>query len=426
MYISKLHLKNFRNVAEATFRFRRNFTVVIGVNGKGKSTILQGLRIASGAFLLGIPEVKSRHIQDEEIRLKQETTYLASQTPVLVEATGMVSDENEITWRRRIPTGKRKTTSSAEDVGQIRELGLRKYEQMLAGGENGDHLDLPVIAFFGTSRVHGAARKRGSRIGRQIFKEGYHDWFEMKSSTFGFEEFLGSFEVLSEENREHSEGKEVLLNTILKANPQYLKRVAWANDELWLHVEMEGETSSTMPLSLHSDGVRTYTEMVAELAYRCIVLNGYKGANAVSDTKGVVLIDELDIHLHPSWQKHVVDDLQAAFPKIQFIATTHSPFIVQSLSEDELINLDYEGSVNPSSLSLEDVAEEIMGVESAFSIESETLESLSKNYLEVLDKSEKANRGIDETAVETLDEIESQISDPVSYTHLTLPTICSV
>ena len=92
--------------------------------------------------------------------------------------------------------------------------------------------------------------------------------------------------------------------------------------------------------TLHSDGIISYTEMVAELSYRCIVLNGSKQEKTIIDTNGVVMIDELDLHLHPNWQRHVVSDLKTAFPNIQFVATTHSPFIVQSLAKDELINLD--------------------------------------------------------------------------------------
>lgn len=91
-----------------------------------------------------------------------------------------------------------------------------------------------------------------------------------------------------------------------------------------------------------SDGYRNLVGMVADIAYRCIQLNPHLGELAVTETPGVVLIDELDLHLHPNWQKTVVRDLKQAFPRMQFIATTHSPFIVQSLGENELLNLDRE------------------------------------------------------------------------------------
>ncbi len=73
MIIQSLTLQNFRNIGkEQTFQFNRHFTVVIGVNGKGKSTLLHGLRIACGCFMLGLPknEVKTRTIQEEDIHLE--------------------------------------------------------------------------------------------------------------------------------------------------------------------------------------------------------------------------------------------------------------------------------------------------------------------------------------------------------------------
>jgi predicted ATP-binding protein involved in virulence len=81
------------------------------------------------------------------------------------------------------------------------------------------------------------------------------------------------------------------------------------------------------------------------------------------DGAGVVLIDELELHSHPRWQREVVEKLRTTFPNIQFIATTHSPFVIQSLRPGELINLDPEEFGEYSDKSIEDIAETVMGVE---------------------------------------------------------------
>jgi predicted ATP-binding protein involved in virulence len=116
-------------------------------------------------------------------------------------------------------------------------------------------------------------------------------------------------------------------------------------------------------------------------------LNGSKQERAIIDTSGVVMIDELDLHLHPNWQRHVVSDLKNAFPNIQFVATTHSPFIVQSLAKDELINLDLESGEeglesDPTNYGIEDVAEIEMGVENVARSEvfAEKVEVASQYY----------------------------------------------
>jgi predicted ATP-binding protein involved in virulence len=109
-----------------------------------------------------------------------------------------------------------------------------------------------------------------------------------------------------------------------------------------------------------SDGFKALINIVSEIAYRCIMLNGYLGREAVRLTPGVVLIDEVDLYLHPHWQRHVLQDLKEAFPNIQFIVTTHSPFIIQSVGEGQLISLDNDVDEAPDTLSLEEIAASYM------------------------------------------------------------------
>ncbi len=94
------------------------------------------------------------------------------------------------------------------------------------------------------------------------------------------------------------------------------------------------KTSGLMPFNNLSDGYRNMVGMVADIAHRASRLNPQYGADAARETSCVVLIDEIDLHLHLSWQRRVVGDLQKAFPKLQFIATIHSPFILQSIVID--------------------------------------------------------------------------------------------
>ena len=80
-----------------------------------------------------------------------------------------------------------------------------------------------------------------------------------------------------------------------------------------------------------SDGIRNIFAVVADIAYRCLLLNPALGENAAQETSGIVLIDEVDMHLHPAWQQTILSDLRKAFPRIQFIVTTHSPQVLSSI-----------------------------------------------------------------------------------------------
>lgn len=89
-------------------------------------------------------------------------------------------------------------------------------------------------------------------------------------------------------------------------------------------------------------------------------MNPHFKAEANLKSKGIALIDELDLHLHPKWQKTIVKQLKNTFPNIQFVTTTHSPFIIQETDEGELFNISEDGKISLSGAneySLEDVAE---------------------------------------------------------------------
>lgn len=156
-----------------------------------------------------------------------------------------------------------------------------------------------------------------------------------------------------------------------------------AEDLMGIFTDKEGQQHK-LAYSQLSDGYRNIIGLAADIAYRCIQLNPHLGENAVIDTPGIVLIDELDLHLHPNWQRQVVADLKNAFPNIQFVATTHSPFIVQSLEADELINLDKTVDTTPNDLSINEISVIFMGLESEFSEKSELLEQESISILQNL------------------------------------------
>ena len=119
----------------------------------------------------------------------------------------------------------------------------------------------------------------------------------------------------------------------------------------------------TLAFNALSHGQKNMLAIVADLAWRCAVLNPHLGADAARETPGIVLIDEIDLHLHPRWQRRVVGDLKRAFPKVQFIVTTHSPSVIQSLRPGELIKLDGGMRGEYSGKSVEDVLEAAMDID---------------------------------------------------------------
>ena len=104
---------------------------------------------------------------------------------------------------------------------------------------------------------------------------------------------------------------------------------------------MYREKEVIQPVSNLSAGYQSLIWMVFDIAYRMAVLNPFL-LSQVTETAGIVLIDELDMHLHPKWQWKVIDALRQTFPKVQFIATTHAPILFASAKDVWLIDIEQE------------------------------------------------------------------------------------
>jgi predicted ATP-binding protein involved in virulence len=105
-----------------------------------------------------------------------------------------------------------------------------------------------------------------------------------------------------------------------------------AREEMVISHPEQGE----LPVAMLSDGVRSMLGLVADIAFRAAKLNPNLGPYAAQETRGVVLIDEVDMHLHPAWQQRVLGQLMEAFPKIQFIVSTHSPQVLSSVKKENI------------------------------------------------------------------------------------------
>ena len=184
------------------------------------------------------------------------------------------------------------------------------------------------------------------------------------------------------------------------------------DEPLGLLVDKVGRTFEVFQLS---DGERAFLALGADLARRLTLAN--PGLANPLQGAGVVLIDELELHLHPRWQRTAVEKLRTTFPNIQFIATTHSPFVIQTLRPGELISLDDEIRADYADQSIEDISEEVMGVE---------LPQKSERYTKMLEAAEvyftllrSAARMTDtqevEAAKQKLDELSIPFSDDPAY-----------
>jgi len=327
MKLNKLRLKNFRGFEEITIDFQPHFNIIIGENGCGKTAVLEGLSIAAASFFLGIDGVSSREIQSDDIHLSNYKDNIEPQFPVQVECWGEIASES-LAWLRERKGSNNKTT--VVKAKNIKTLAQQIQDKVRAG----KNLNLPVIAYYSTNRlwINGKETSfvtKGSRF------RGYYNGLNPTSNNVLFTQwFKGKELVALQQGKEPFELK-VVRNAVSRCLSECQKLYFDLNEEALMMAFKDGRI---LPFKQLSDGVRNLLAMVADIAFRCTSLNPHLGQKAAFDTDGIVLIDELDLHLHPAKQQKVIFDLKTTFPKIQFIATTHSPLILSTVA-DNVISL---------------------------------------------------------------------------------------
>jgi predicted ATP-binding protein involved in virulence len=445
MRIDRLSITNFCCFEQREFEFHPGFNLVVGVNGSGKSTLFKALSISLGTWFLGFKnKLDKRSIEAGEPRLAilladgswtldgtqrmdgrvRKSGYdgkirLAEQYPVEISTTGTIIGLAEpVLWTR----------SKESEDGNTRygkASNLIKYAQELDSlMRKGEAVTLPLIACYGPMRLWQEPRKlmEESRITgpesliinkHNTRLEGYRfsvdprisvqkliAWFARQAwMTFERAEETQSFKVVREAVLGCIEGAEHLF-----FDPQLGE----------LMVSLKGH--ETQPFAYLSDGQRCMLALVADIAQKAEWLNPHLGDNFLKETPGVVLIDELDLHLHPKWQRRIIEDLRRTFPKIQFIATTHSPFLIQSLRDGKLIQLDGDTGEEYSDASLEDIAENIQGVEMPqkslrFRQMMEAAEAYYKQLHECADESDPQTQSLKQR----LDELSIPFSDDPAF-----------
>lgn len=407
MRINSIYLKNYRGISEKRIHFHAQFTVLIGDNASGKTTFMDALSFALGRFIIGLDNDYQSPKSDPWFSIKNQDVRISKgrsgnewnpRMPSVIEAEGDLFEEKNIKWggeRRKMD----EKSQSVSDKG-AKEIGKKAAEAQRKSRSEDDYSNivLPLLAYFGPGRLgaeHQMAKKKASDEGiwdkpsERVY--GYKNCLSVKSSGKIFKSW---FKTLQANIRQFNRPADILeasvfRNTITEIVPQW-KEIGYdfKNDDFVGFFEKSGQTVQ-LPFESLSNGYQNFIGIIADLVYRCIRLNPHLEYRAVKETPGVVLIDEIDLHLHPNWQKDVVGSLKRAFPKIQFIATTHSPFIIQSLTAEELISLDDDttGNGDPFRESIEEIAERHMNVENVKRSEHFLeMEKLAAQYFDLISK----------------------------------------
>lgn len=398
MIIKSIDIQNFRGFEKVTVPFSGNMTVVIGNNTAGKTTLLKALQVGLGAYLQSlsilpggtafrrnfskfdrykpfVPEKKS-YIPNKEnpsITISADcmtTIYRGQQIAEM--------EKREISWTREF-INERYTSHTKKAAGQIMDYADKLMNLRREAGTN---VVYPLVLSFGAKRTEDAQYKTVKTVKERLSREeiAYKMALHDKVDYDGAKEWLRRYDKNIRDGKEYEGTREAFFAALQTAIPA-LSEIDFDDNEIEAVVSVTGHKPSRHHFSYMSDGLQSTINIVSEIAHRCIELNGFLGLDAVVKTPGVVIIDEVDLYLHPHWQRHILRDLSTAFPQIQFIVSTHSPFIVQSLDRDQLISFDKDVNTQgePCKESLEDIVAMRMGMEQKLR---------SRKYQEMLEAAE--------------------------------------
>lgn len=415
MQINRLKLTNFKGFSEFEQGLNRRFTLIVGDNGVGKSSVLDALSVAFGSFLLGIPVATARHIHQREVREFEQDFQGASEFtkayPVIVEAEGkirhpVINKDINVHWKREL--GSEKGRNTIRDARTLSSIAAEAYEAV----KNRANPTLPLLSYYGTGRLwqEPSVQKKKSRLSRF---DAYRNSHEPRVSSLELMGWLHS-ERLQEFETERPSSLLAAWSKAVEACFAEPVKVTYSPSRSRLEVRFENR-EQTIAYENLSHGQRNILSMIGDIAFKATILNPHLGAEAVSKVQGIVLIDEIDLHLHPKWQRIIVPALLNAFPHLQFVATTHSPFIIQSLSEGVLLDLNVmELDDQVHNLPLHEIVEDVQNVKNC-DRSAPHLEKVysAQQYLKLVDKLASLTDTKKRTALEAeLDRMEMQFQDP--------------
>lgn len=349
-HVDKLEVRNFRAFDSLTIDLHPELTVLVGVNGTGKTAVLDAIAIMlstvlrefggdTRGFLLSDAREVAHDLLSRNGVARMERTF-----PVVARVEGTVAG-SRVWWvrERSRPTGRTTWADRNTEVGQV-------SREVWNASEDGDPSAgplLPVIAQYGVERLQGVKPGRGS-IARSR-AGAYDSALEGKSDFKRLSAYLRALtlaDLTSERKGEVAEGARQQILAIQMAADRLLERTGWHSpewdpvvEEIVLHHPERG----VLPLAAQSSGIKIAAGLVIDLVSRMARANPRLGADELlRRVPGIVLIDEIDLHLHPNWQQSIIPTLRSTFPRVQFIVTTHSPQVLSTVEAPHIKIIDGE------------------------------------------------------------------------------------
>ena len=336
MKLKFVEIENYRAIDALQLPLHRSVTVLLGDNAHGKTSVLSAIAVGLGAIPEQLPEVKSVGFRKTDRR---------ASGPMRISLT----TRDGVTWFRQRWTGGGVGSQIAPTSEPTRHLRERVAEIVRADRE-GRPIPLPIVAFYDTERavVDNLPWRRnfGKDYPRFAALEGA---LTARANFRDFAEWFYAWE--NEELREQKERRDfdyrlkeldavrrAIASMVPGASEPYIKHRP--RRTMMLSFRHDSGEADALSLNQLSGGYRIVLAVAGDLARRMAHGNPHLADPLAAEA--IVLIDEIELHLHPSWQQRILTDLTRTFPNAQFIVSTHSPQVLTTLRPEQIVKLSRE------------------------------------------------------------------------------------
>jgi predicted ATP-binding protein involved in virulence len=323
MIIKKLNLTNFRGIASQNLAFRPHINVLSGINGAGKSSVLEALAILLSRLIGRIcsTEGTGRFFSESDIR----NGFRETVAKIEISYSG-----KEIDWQ----VSKATKISQQQTITNLKALKGLAAEVRKSLQDKRD-TSLPVAVFYSVNRsvIDVPLRIRTKHTFDQI--TAYDLALTGKRNDFRlfFEWFRDREDYENEMIRDNKRFVDPQLKAVREAIEAFtgFTGLRIHRNPLRMEVVKNGKKYDVRQMS---DGEKCHLALIGDLARRLAIAN--PGLRKALEGTGVVLIDEIDLHLHPTWQAMVIPQFTKVFPNCQFVVSSHSPHVLTHVKPESV------------------------------------------------------------------------------------------
>lgn len=352
MKIKELEIENYKGFEKAKIQFHPQVNVFIGSNASGKSTLL--LAITKAFYRL------SRHYsgeikQHELLKLSSsEINYKHTSSSIRITIADFLDFEKEIACYINIsPPSENKNVTKIFTIAEPDSEFTRWFDNL-----TGFPTTIPIFKFYPANR---GAIKYVNDINFGILKISQLEaWTNIYQDDISYSKFFNWFhenetnelrlqrdaQDFSIENPAIKDVRKALVKAFeIIGYEQFLiktKQISRQGSSKLIPVLVleNSQTKQDEYLDQKSDGEKAIITLIADIAYNLSLAKDFVFNDDVLQSSGVVLIDEIETHLHPNWQRKIIPMLTTIFPQIQFFIATHSPEVVSSVSSESVFACD--------------------------------------------------------------------------------------